>query len=267
MRKNDLKRKIRHYDTLYEVSMNDINLSSFEVKDELNPKLWVNDKINSRVRVRLLDIADDFIDSLSTNWVKPKDIVITGSLANYNWSKYSDIDLHVIVDYKEVYKKSEFVEDYFKSKKDAWNKSHENLKIYGFPVELYVEDLNNPTHSSGVFSLLKNKWVKEPKNMDDALMNQDYIKDVSAKYMTQIDKMEEKLEKDLNTKEIRKINAEAKRLLNKLKDKRKKGLDTKAQEMSSGNIIWKVLRREKYVKKLTKIIDDTYNEMKSYGDD
>ena len=33
---------------LNEVDADDINLKSFEIQDELNPKFWVNDKINSR---------------------------------------------------------------------------------------------------------------------------------------------------------------------------------------------------------------------------
>ena len=72
----------------------EVDLSSFNIKKELNPKFWKDDKLDSRIRIKLLDIADDFIDFLGVDWVKPEDITITGSLANYNWNKkYSDIDL------------------------------------------------------------------------------------------------------------------------------------------------------------------------------
>ena len=136
---------------LNEVEADDISLKSFEVQDELNPKFWINNKINSRVRLKLLDLADEFYDSLNITWVKPKDIVLTGSIANYNWSKYSDVDVHILVDYKEVWDKTEFVEDYFKSKKQLWSEEHDGLKIYGFPVEMFVEDSNNENPNSGIY--------------------------------------------------------------------------------------------------------------------
>lgn len=71
---------------LNEIEAKDVNLSSFKVKKELNPKFWPNGKLNSRVRLRLMDIADDFVKELAVNWVKPKDVIFTGSAANYNWS-------------------------------------------------------------------------------------------------------------------------------------------------------------------------------------
>ena len=130
-----------------------ISLSSFRPQKVLNPKIWVGDKINSRVRLRLLDIADDFIDTLNIGWVKIKDIILTGSLANYNWSKYSDFDLHILINFKDVDERTDFVKEYFDAKKNDWNNKHENLKIYGFPVELYVQDTNDTHTESGIYSL------------------------------------------------------------------------------------------------------------------
>ena len=103
---------------LNEVEASDISLKSFEIQDELNPKFWINNKLNSRIRLKLLDLADEFIDTLAVDWVKPEDIVLTGSIANYNWSKYSDVDVHILIDYKKIWKKTEFVQDYFDSKKE-----------------------------------------------------------------------------------------------------------------------------------------------------
>ena len=78
----------------------EIDYESFEIKDELNSNFWKDNKLDSRIRLKLLDIADDFTDFLNVDWVKPEDITMTGSLSNYNWSEdYSDIDLHIIIDY------------------------------------------------------------------------------------------------------------------------------------------------------------------------
>ena len=98
-------------------------LSSFELKKELNPKMWVNngEKINPTVRRNLLEIAYQFIDSFGLD-VVVDDIIVTGSIANYNWSKYSDVDLHILIDYKQF--KQEMIDlyvDFFDLKKVVFN--------------------------------------------------------------------------------------------------------------------------------------------------
>lgn len=242
-----------------EVNASDLNLNSFKVRNELNQKLWVNGKLNSRVRLRLLDIVNDFIRELSIN-VEPEDIVFTGSLANYNWSKYSDIDIHLVYDFKKIYKDKEFVDDYFKTKRDLWNNSHEDLKIYGFPIEISVEDKDNDRVSTGVYSLNTNKWISEPDNFDDVSINEKYIKEYSAKVMTEIDDIEKVLKNEKDKHRIEKKSEKVKKLFDRLKKMRKESL-SRSGEMSSGNIIWKLLRRTGYLDKMWDIIDNSYNKI------
>lgn len=253
------------YDPIGEVDAEDVNLSSFAVNDTLNPEIWVNEKINSDVRLKLLEIADDFVDSLAMDWVQPLDVLFTGSLANYNWSEYSDIDLHILYDFSEIYENTEFVEDYFKAKRNLWNEEHEGITIYGFPVEISAEDANNPAKSSGVYSLENNEWVKLPKDISDSRLNVDYIKETAADYMTKIDEMDEELADMDDMKKVSKISKTAERMFDRLKDMRKKSLETEAGEMASDNIVWKVLRREGYIEKLRGIMTDTYDKMMSLG--
>lgn len=245
-----------------EIKTSEISLKSFKIQDDLNNKIWVNGKINSRVRLRLLDIADDFMDDLSIKWVKPIDIILTGSIANYNWSKYSDIDLHIIIDYNKVYSKKEFVEDYFNSKKELWKRDHEDLKIYGFPVEIYVQDKNEDVDSNGVYSLNKNEWIKEPKDMDDIKLNEKYIKSQAAKYINQIQKYEDKLKSEKDSYKVEKIGISVKKILDKIKGIRKESLK-RSGEMSSGNILYKIIRRMGYLDKIWEIINDSYNKSKT----
>lgn len=245
-----------------EMEANDISLKSFEIQDELNPKFWINNKINSRVRLKLLDLADEFYDSLNITWVKPKDIVLTGSIANYNWSKYSDVDVHILVDYKEVWNKTEFVKDYFDSKKQLWSEEHEGLKIYGFPVEMYVEDTNNKNPNSGIYSLNKNKWIVEPNDFQDAELNEDYIKKMSAKFITQIDDVSEALKKEKDNHKLEVLSTKMKKLFDKLVKQRKESLE-KHGEMATYNIIWKVLRRSGHLEKIWDIINTIYNKINS----
>ena len=43
----------------------------------------------------------DFIDFIGVPLLI-EDVIFTGSLANYNWSEYSDIDLHVVCDFIQI---------------------------------------------------------------------------------------------------------------------------------------------------------------------
>lgn len=247
---------------LNEVEASDISLKSFEIQDKLNPKFWINNKINSRVRLKLLDLADEFIESLAVDWVKPKDIVITGSIANYNWSKYSDVDVHILIDFKEVWKKTEFVQDYFDSKKALWTQEHEQLKIYGFPVEMYVEDTNGDNPSSGIYSLNKNKWLVKPNDFQDAQLNEPFIKDKAAKIMNEIDNIDDKIKKETDNHKLEVLSTKLKKLFDKLHKQRQESLD-KNGEMGTYNIIWKVLRRSGHLEKIWKIINTVYNKVNS----
>lgn len=239
-------------------------IKSFDVQKKLNNKIWVKNKINSRIRLKLLDIADEFFESLQVDWVKPIDIIFTGSLANYNWSKYSDIDLHIVLDFKDVDERTTFVKDYFDSKKKLWNEEHENLTICGFPVELYVQDKNEKHSSSGVYSLEKNEWIVEP-NRDDFMsskLNKDMIVNKSAKFIDEIDELEKKIKLEHDTAKLDILSKKVKNLYDKLKGIRKESLKN-GNEMSFGNIIWKVLRRTKYIEKIFELKTQTYDKINS----
>lgn len=240
------------------------DLSSFKPQKQLNPKIWVNGKINSRVRLRLLDIADDFISSLEVDWVKPDDIILTGSLANYNWSKFSDFDLHILMDFKKVDDRTNFVKDYFDSKKNLWNEKHENLKIYGFPVEIYVQDTNEEHTASGIYSLERNEWIKEPEpNRIKAIkLDKFLIKEKVFKFMKAIEKLESDCERSDDEYSAEEVAKKAKDLFDKIKSMRREALKH-GGEMSVGNIIFKCLRRFNYIGRLADVKSKTYDKIYS----
>lgn len=241
-----------------------IDLSSFRPQKSLNEKIWVNGRINSRVRLRLLDIADDFIEFLNVGWVRPDDIILTGSLANYNWSRYSDFDLHVVVDFKKVDERTEFVSEYFNAKKNEWNNNHENLKIYGFPVELYVQDSNETHTASGVYSLEKDKWLVEPErnNIKAIQLNKYYIKEKALQFIKAINKLQKEADGESDEHKISVIGRKVKKLFDKIKGVRKAGL-LSSGEMSSGNIIYKILRRMGWIEVLLDMKHEVYDKMRS----
>ena len=245
----------------------EVDLSSFNIKKELNPKFWKNDRLDSRIRMKLLDIADDFINFLGVDWVKPEDITITGSLANYNWNqKYSDIDLHIIMDYSKVDERTDFVDNYFYSQKKLWNEEHKDLKIFGFPVEVYVQDINKKHTSSGVYSLEKDKWLTEPERekLSKKKVNKERIKKTVSQYTERIDKL---VDDSKNTNgdnyKMRKVYEGAQQLFDEIKKLRREDLSDANNEINEGNIIFKALRRLGYIDKLDKIINKGYNTLNS----
>lgn len=245
----------------------EVDLSSFNIKKNLNPKFWKNGLLDSRIRIKLLDIADDFIDFLGVDWVKPEDITITGSLANYNWNeKHSDIDLHILMDFSKVDERTDFVENYFISQKNIWNDEHKDLKIFGFPIEVYVQDIKQKHTSNGVYSIEKNEWVTEPKRekLAKTKVNKQNIKKEVSKYTIKIDKLVEKFKTAKNDEyKLRKLYEKASALFDEIKKVRRKDLNNSGNEINEGNIIFKALRRLGYIDKIDKIINKGYNKLNS----
>ena len=119
-------------------------IDSFKLQKQLYPKIWSEsgDKMNPKVRNNLLEIANEFISSFGID-VIISDIIVVGSIANYNWSKYSDVDLHILVDYNQFQNNiKELYVDFFDLKKVIFNQKRD-IKFFGFDVELFVEDEND----------------------------------------------------------------------------------------------------------------------------
>jgi predicted nucleotidyltransferase len=229
-------------------------LDSFSVKETLNPKVWENPEdpkkatMISKVRKALMRIAEEFIDDLGED-IFVEEIYLMGSLANFNWSEYSDFDLHVIVDFERYGKQEELYKELFDLKKKLFNDKH-NIKIFGYDVELYAQGASDEAHSDGVYSVMNDEWIHRPtkthKNLDMSVLK--------TKIKSWTDKIDDAIE-DAKSEG----NAESlKRLKDKLKDYRQSGLN-KDGEFSYENLVFKYLRRSGHIGKLfdekTKIKD------------
>lgn len=250
------------------VNPEDVDLSSFNIKKNLNPKFWKNGVLDSRIRMKLLDIADDFIEFLGVDWAKPEDITMTGSLANFNWDEnYSDIDLHIIMDYSDVDERKEFVSNYFYSQKKLWNEEHSDITIMGFPVEVFVQDVNERHDSSGVYSLEKNKWLIEPERekLASSKVNKAFIKDKVSEYMNKIDKLEYLLNKSKDDEyRLRRVMEKSDNLFDKIKGERKIGFERSGgKEINNYNIVFKALKRNGYIEKLVNVKSMVYDKLNS----
>ena len=85
---------INNYDINEYTKEDEKIVSSFIPKDSLSNVIFDNEsKMIPEIRKKLIDISNEYIDFIGIEFFI-HDIVITGSLANYNWSNYSDIDLH-----------------------------------------------------------------------------------------------------------------------------------------------------------------------------
>jgi predicted nucleotidyltransferase len=219
-------------------------LSSFHLQDELNPKIWESsDKMSPKVRERLLEIAYEFIEFLGVD-VIVSDVVMTGSLANYNWSQYSDVDLHIIADFEQFSEKElTLYEELFKLKKTLFNDKH-NIKIYGYDVELYVQDETESHFSSGEYSVLFDEWITKPKK-ENVEIDTALIKNKSEHWMKIIDEVID----DTKEKSIESGMDSINKVKEKLKKYRTAGLED-GGEMSDENLVFKVLRRNGYIQKL-----------------
>lgn len=255
-----------HVDENQELEMDasDVSLASFKKEKKLAPKIWNGMTINPKVRLKLLDIADDFWDTCGINWTKIKGIHLTGSICNFNWSKFSDIDLHLVVDFSDISDRKDFVQEYFNSKKNEWNDEHNNLKIYKFPVELYVEDINAKTESSAIFNLETNAWIKAPlpDDIHSIKLDKYEIKEKSANLMTKIDNYCDLFDDSNNVDELKKLYSKTLKLSKKIKAMRKFGLKRNG-ESDPYNIVVKCMRRMGYLDKLYDLSNNIYNKMNS----
>jgi len=238
----------------FEFNQQDLEASkSFRVKDELNPKIWDDFKIDDEVREDLLKIAQDFYASTDLE-ADVEDIVLTGSLANYNWSeKYSDYDLHILIDFTNVNDAVELVKKYVDSAKSVWNKEHD-IKIKGYEVEVYIQDVSEPHKSTGVFSLLNNKWNVKPEEFDFE-PDEDMIAEKGKSVMMMVDELEEQVDEDKYDAFIEKVQ----KVWEKVKNYRKSGLESEGGELSMGNLVFKFLRRNGYVGKIIDLKRKSYD--------
>ena len=210
-----------------------------QFKNELNPKLWDNEELKPEVQAKLRQIANNFIDFLDINKEAVKDIVITGSCASYNYTKNSDIDLHLIIDFNKVHKDCPIVNEYLLSKKSEFNNNHD-IYIYGIPVEVYAESIDNDNIHNGLYSVKEGKWVEFPKKLRPL----DNDGAVRAKY-----KEFEQAIKEVKDGEM------AERLLDRIKRMRKSGL-AEGGEFSTENLVFKKLRSNGLIGDLMKIKKD-----------
>lgn len=226
---------------------------SLQYHDELNPKLWNKNDLKEDVRQKLLEIAKKWQEFAKIPDSAVHDIVITGGNVNRNYTDLSDIDVHFLIDTKPIpIKDPELLEDYMKAKKDLWAKNHD-IRVKGYPIELYAQDINKETPASqGVFSILNNAWVVEPENLHLNFDNDFNLRAKVREHMRKIDSV-------LDNNESLETAKSVKRKITELRGESIK----KSGEFAIPNLVFKELRNNGYLQKISDYIKDREDQQLS----
>ena len=208
---------------------------SITVNKRLNPVIWEDGDLRPEVKDKLLKIAQAFEEFVGVE-LDVVDITVTGSNANYTWTKYSDLDLHLIVPGTPTDSEREL----YSAKKSLWAEQH-TITIKSLPVECYVQGQDEPHHSTGVYSITKQRWLVTPKkvkpDVDDAA-----VEAKKAALMAAV-------ETALLSKDLAKLRA----VKDKITQMRKAGLE-RAGEWSVENLVFKILRNLGVIDQITEKI-------------
>ena len=137
---------------------------TLKFRDKLNSIFWEGKFLKPVVRNALMRFGKSFAEYVDLPEESIIDIILLGGNAGYNYTKYSDLDVHLVINPSFVPDcDPEFIDDYYKDKKTLWELTHD-VKIFGVKAEPYIERPNIVRKKSqGVYSILKNKCIQEPE--------------------------------------------------------------------------------------------------------
>lgn len=241
---------------------NFINEGTF-YQDSLNPKFWQGDKFDPETRTKLLQIANDFYVDLKVD-CPVLDVQLTGSLANYNWNEYSDLDVHVIMDLSKISDDLDMAKQAMDGLRLVWNQRHP-VTINGHDVELYAQDISQLHQASGLYSLMKDEWIRKPQFNPPVIDERDVNRKVEA-YGVEIAEMKKDLA-NATPDSARDILERASALKKKVSKARDEQLQHKNGEFSIENLVFKAMRNNGMFGDLIDIKAKAYSLMYSEPSD
>lgn len=226
-------------------------LNSLKVKDQLNPAFFdLSQQMIPEVRKKLLGIAYAFYDFIDIDNVPIDDVVLVGSMANYNWSDFSDADVHIRVPYDVISTDKELTKELMFTKKSLWEERH-NFKIEETEIELFIEDSDaNELKSTGIYSILKDRWLLEPSK--SMFSNKDINFGRISKLLDKVSSIYNKMGNSYSKGDNLGLSDDVDDLLNTVYKMREHGLST-GGESSEENLAFKALRRGKILSNLKKM--------------
>tara|TARA_Y100001938_G_scaffold146682_1_gene226069 strand:+ start:658 stop:1389 length:732 start_codon:yes stop_codon:yes gene_type:complete len=208
----------------------------------LNPVFWIGDSLKPEVRQALMNFARAFAAYVDLDEKAITDILLLGGNAGYNYTSYSDLDVHLVVNPKYIPDcNPDLLDQFFMDKKTLWELTH-NVTIYGVKAEPYIEKPGiTRKKSQGVYSIMKGSWVQEPEMVDGDVDEKEIEKKVNA-FKNQIDNL------------IKNEDANGlKELIKKLRSSRGTSLQ-KYGEYGFENMVFKELRNQGYIDKVRTVV-------------
>lgn len=217
---------------------------NIEIHDELNPRIWDGDELNPRIKQGILRVVDEFQKYIGYD-LPIVDIVLVGSNASYNYTKHSDLDVHLILNFDNIDDNSELVNMLCQGWKSQFNSAYD-ISLGGQNVELYCEDMQTSTNSNGIYSVMQDKWLKYPQPIE--------IPSESVDIEPYLDPIRVEIEDALNGNSSEDVI----KMIDWLYYQRKLALQTQG-EFSVGNLVFKAIRNEG----LLDALKDKRNELRS----
>lgn len=229
-----------------------------EYNRDLCPKFWEEGKMDQAIRAKLLAVADDFWSSLKLE-VPIMDIQLTGSIANFNWNKDSDLDVHIIIDFAQIDGNLELVRKALDGQRFMWNLRHPVI-LRGHDVECYVQHKDEQHVASGLFSILRDRWIIVP-NWSEPNFDQKDIDEKMRVIKTEI-KMVKAKARSAEGDEAQNMYDYLDRIKKKIMNDRKEGL-AKGGEFAVENLVFKELRRDGTIEEIIELLSELYSKIYS----
>lgn len=212
-----------------------------ESHETLNPKFWQDEELKQEVEDKIKVITDRFVEYLNNKDIKIdiKDILLLGSNASYNYTDDSDLDIHIIVEPKEIAEDEELLKQLYDLAASAFNDKF-NIQLKGADAEVYVELNDTNANSNGIYSINKG-WLKKPKKENVARIELDEVEF-------------EKWEDRYNDLLLSRDKNEIKQFIDDLYKLRKDSI-LKDGEYGQGNLIFKEMRNLNYIKNIKNLLD------------
>ena len=217
-----------------------------EKHETLNSKLFTKEELlKDRVRDKMLEIVDEFLADLKEQDIKVKvdDILFIGSNASYNYTKDSDIDLHILTNTSATNYSKEVAAALYGAYRTIFNKQLD-IKLFDIPLEIFVETEESQRVSNGVYSVKKNKWIKKPVHENIPEYDKEALDELFSKWEDKCKKLIDDIKADKLDDEIKVV-----KMIEDIYEKlRKKGIAK--GEYSVENLAFKELRNNGYLDQL-----------------
>ena len=231
----------------YGSSDEEVMEEDIEVHNELNPKLFdENNLLKNEVREKIEQIVTEFCEQLAEDEIKIAidDIILVGSNVSYNYTKDSDLDIHIIANTKNFECPDNLYPKLYSAYRSLFNKKH-NIDFYGIPVELYVETEDSALVSNGIYSVRNNKWIQEPTKEKIPEIDQAEFDSELQPWIDRYEEIVDDLKSLTESVETEKIDS----YIDDIYALRKKSIAEEG-EYGIGNLIFKEIRNLGYLDEL-----------------